>query len=138
MKFFMPLADDQSRAGELWELARELMAGCGFPTERRRIHSLFFRRAEVPRVFQVGLENDEAPDPVLIILKAADAPFYWVCTMLNGLIDGAPIPVPSCAVRRVVEFEPERAEPKCAGVKRRRASATSRARPASLRQRRQD
>jgi len=138
MKFFMPLAGDQSKADELWELARELMEACGFPTEPRRIHSLFFHRGEEPRVFQVDLENDETDDPVLVIFRAADAPFYWVCTMLNGLIDGAPIPVPARTVTRAVEFEPERAEPKRAGVKRRRAWAKSRARPASLRRRRQD
>lgn len=119
MNFFIPLDGDSSRAEHLWRCARDLLRENGFPTRERRIHALYFWRDAEPRVLQVGLDEEISGEPVLMIFRAADAPFYWVCTMTNGMVDGSPIAVPESRVSCAVPFD-EAAEPRRARVQRRR------------------
>jgi hypothetical protein len=105
VNFFIPLGDDPAKADYLWHGARELLHATGFPTLERRIHSLFYSRGGVPRVVQVGAGEGDYGEPVLLIFQAADAPFYWVCTILNGIIEGTPIPVPASEVVCAVPFD---------------------------------
>lgn len=122
MNFFVPLDCGQSKAESLWRAARDMLAEMGFPTRERRIHALFFWRGEHQRILQVGLDEELSGEPVLMIFHASNAPFYWVCTMLNGLVDGSPIAVPESEVVCVQTFDDdEAAKPKRAGVQRRRA-----------------
>jgi hypothetical protein len=105
MNFFIPLDCNRPKAERLWRTARELLDEIGFPTRERRIHSLFYWRGDEQRVLQVGLDDALSAEPVLMIFHAANAPFYWVCTMLNGLVDGSPIAVPESEVVCVVGFD---------------------------------
>lgn len=104
MNFFIPLDGDQSLAESLRRRARELLHETGFPTEDRRIHSLYCSIGGEPRVVQVGADGDDG-ELVLMIFRAAGAPFYWVCTMASGLFEGSPIPVPASQVACVIPFD---------------------------------
>jgi hypothetical protein len=107
MNFFVPLegVPSPAAADDLWHKARTLLAANGFPTATRRFHSLFLTRGGEPRILQVGLDDEDGGDLILLILEAADAPYYWVCT-LYGVLEGVPIPVPAAEVVWAVEFEP--------------------------------
>lgn len=106
MNFFIPLAGGGGAKDEhLWRCARDLLHENGFPTRKRRIHALYFWRDAEPRILQVGMEEEISGEPVLMIFRAADAPFYWVCTMTQGVVDGSPIPVPESRVSCAVGFD---------------------------------
>jgi hypothetical protein len=106
MNFFLPVADDASQAEMLWRGSREMLRMKGFSTRERRIHSLYLERGTgEPRVLQVGVEEEESGEPVLLIFEAADAPFYWVCTISNGLAEGTPIPVSASKVKHEIPFD---------------------------------
>jgi hypothetical protein len=106
MNFFIPLDGDPSMAETLWRGTRELLRATGFPTRDERIQSLFVSCGPEPRVVQVSIDDEDSGEPVLMIFRAADAPFFWVCTMLQGLAEGPPIPVPASKVICATPFEP--------------------------------
>ncbi|HEX8572008.1 MAG TPA: hypothetical protein VF759_04595 [Allosphingosinicella sp.] len=105
MKYFFPVTSNEARAEFFWERCRDLLADNGFRTTRRRIHALYFRREGEPRIYQVGVQDPDTGELVLLIYRAANAPFYWVCTPGFGLLELAPIPVPASAVTKAVDFE---------------------------------
>ena len=116
MKYFFPLAESDRRAEYYWRGARRLLEEAGFPTQSRRIHALAFRRGEETRYLQVGVEDGDTGEPVLLIFRAADAPYYWVCTPCHGLLGGAPIAVPDREGTWAVDFGEEREEGARAGL----------------------
>ncbi|HEX8644287.1 MAG TPA: hypothetical protein VF702_10290 [Allosphingosinicella sp.] len=121
MKFFIPITSHSGQAERLWNGMRAVLADRGLPTERRRIHSLFFRAEDAPRVLQVGVDDHETGEPVIFIYRAANAPFYWVVTPANGIFGGGPLPV-AAEGTRVAEFDRDVEDPSRGKKKRRRPS----------------
>jgi hypothetical protein len=111
MKFFLPFAPSPEEAEICWEASRTILAETGFPTLRRRIQALAFLREDEARYLQVGVEDGETGEMVLLILRARNAPFYWVCTPRFGLLDLPPLPVPARGTW-AVEFGEDREPPR--------------------------
>ena len=109
LRYFFPLAENERRAEYYWRAARLLLREAGFPTEPRRIQAVAFRRGEETRYLQVGMEDGDSGEPVLLSFRAADSPYYWVCTPWHGLLGCAPIPVPDKEGTWAVDFGEEAA-----------------------------
>jgi hypothetical protein len=105
MKFFLPFASNPDQAEYCWGASRRILAEAGFPTLRRRIQALAFVRDDEARYLQVGVEEADTGEPVLLILEARNAPFYWVCTPTFGLLALPPLAVPARTGTWAVEFD---------------------------------
>ena len=127
MKFFFPRAESPRHADAYWCAARLLLREAGFPTEPRRIQAVAFRRGEETRYLQVGMADADSGEEILLIFRAAGTPYYWVCTPFNGLLEGAPIPVPIRDGTWAIDFAGE--EARRPGLDRRPAKAPARRRP---------
>jgi hypothetical protein len=107
MKFFLPFADDPVQAEHCWEASRVILAEAGFPTTRRRIQALAFVHEEESRYLQIGVDHAGCGEPVYLIFRARNAPFYWVCTPTFGLLGLPPLAVPARRGTWAVEFDRE-------------------------------
>ena len=91
MEFFVPYADAASPADHVWQATRDFLALQGLPTEERRIWKLAFDAGGGPRVIRIGGTHPDLHEEILVILKAADQPAYYVCTPNRGVVRGAPL-----------------------------------------------
>jgi hypothetical protein len=106
MKFFVPATACRHAAEEVWEAARDYLAGIGLATRRRRIHALSLA-PELEHRVEVGLDLPNDPGPVAFIFEAANIDLYYVCTLGHGVFEGAPWMLGLTERGRVVEFEEE-------------------------------
>lgn len=88
MRFFVPKCDTPAEAQHVWEATREFLASEGCQTEPRKIWKVAYKVAGQPQVLKVG--DRRLGEEVLVILKAADASRYFICTATHGVIQGAP------------------------------------------------
>lgn len=91
MKFFVPYSSEESPAEHVWQATRDFLAAQGLATNERRISKLAFTRGGEHHVIKVGGRYPDLHEDVLIILQAADAPTYYVCTPNRGVVRGAPL-----------------------------------------------
>lgn len=91
VKFFVPYADDAAPAEHVWQATRDFLAMQGMPTEERRISKLAFEAAGRRQVIRVGRLWPNLNEEVLVILKAAESPSYYVCTASHGVVRGVPL-----------------------------------------------
>ena len=107
MKFFLPITADPARAEYCWHASRMILEEAGFPTLPQRIQALAYWREDEARYLQVGVDEPDNGETVLLIFRAANAPFFWICTPTFGLLERPPIAVPARNGTWAVEFSGE-------------------------------
>jgi hypothetical protein len=90
MRFFVPKCDTPSEAQEVWQAVRQFLASEGFVSEPRKIWKVAYKQEGRPMVLKVGDPHPDTGEEVLVILKAADASCYFVCTASSGVVQGRP------------------------------------------------
>jgi|GEM_PF-1682637 len=106
MNFFVPCTESLEEAEAVCVAVRSNLEAQGLPTELRRIWRLAYRsEAEGDRA-DVGGTLEETGERILLILHAADRPFWYVCTHKRGVVDNQPFMIPDGLHCATVEFEP--------------------------------
>lgn len=90
MKFFVPHAQDDEQALRVWDSVRAFLLQQGSPTEERKVWKLSFRHNSKHYSEEVGKLAADLREEVLIILRAANRPLYYVCTANRGVVRGEP------------------------------------------------
>lgn len=103
VRYFCPLAETDMDAELCWNVARMKLAEAGMPTRPRRIHALAFRRGGEARYLQVGIRHADSGEEVLLIYRASNCPYYWVCTP-SALLGGEPIAVRDARDTWAIDF----------------------------------
>jgi hypothetical protein len=90
MRFFVPKCDTPAEALEVWQATRQFLESEGLISEPRKIWKVAYKEEGRPQVLKVGDPHPTTGEEVLIILKAADASEYFICTASAGVVQGRP------------------------------------------------
>jgi len=105
MKFFVPSAQDEKAAEEIYEATKKFATeNCGQLTDRR-IQSIGFRDKGRFVSAEVGKIEPIAGETVVAILEQSGTGPYLVCTPNRGVIRGMPILVGKQEISSIADFD---------------------------------
>ena len=102
MKFFVPSADSEKAAEDIYQATKKFAAeNCG-PVTDRRIQTINFRDKGKAVTAEVGKIEPITGETVVAILESNT---YLVCTPSRGVLRGVPILVGKHEVSSVTDFD---------------------------------
>ena len=102
--FFVPAAENEEQAEEVWAGVRRFLDEGGYPTTDRRLFRLEFTHKGKSVVAEVGQPEPELGEPVVIILEAKGAGLYYVCTPNRGVLRDVPLHVGAATTSVAIDF----------------------------------
>jgi hypothetical protein len=105
MKFFIPLANDDAHAEDVWRRSRADLLELGLPTTSRRIWALSLDVTKPDYLLHIGREVPDDYGPAMIIFEARDLDIYYVCTPFNGILGGDPFQLGLTERGRAIDFD---------------------------------
>lgn len=109
MDFFVPEADDEAEAEEVWHATKNWVEKKRDQVTERRIYSIEYADPDTQRTHAVAV-GDDVPgvgEPAQVILESATGTVdvYYLCSPNRGVLGGSPVMVEKQHVQRVEEFE---------------------------------
>jgi hypothetical protein len=105
MKFFVPFAQNDGHAEQIWSNARADLLDLGLPTTSRRIWALSLDVRRPDFLLHIGREVPDDYGPAMVILESSNVDVFYVCTPYNGILGGDPFTVGLDVHGRAIDFD---------------------------------